>query len=110
METGSGTYIYDGAPSTYHDWEFRTSTRRKLFEDGKKAKGDAKSIDPDDSDDDRRAEKASPARAATAPALCEDRPDMDASTTPADGSGSPARPCASTPKSDDSGFVRRALP
>ena len=56
-----GSYTYDIAPSTYHDWEFRTSITLKLYEDAirsksKKAKGDPKSIDPDDSDDDSRAE------------------------------------------------------
>ena len=79
----------------------------------KKAKGDAKSIDPDDSEDDSRAEEANPTRAATALVPSEDRPDMDATAARADGSGSPARPCTSTPKSDDSGSsksVTAALP
>ena len=118
LETRSGSYIYDGAPSTYHDWELRTSMRLKLYEDAirsksKKPKGDAKSIDPDDSDDDSRAEEASPTRAATAPVPSEDRPDMEATTMPADGSSPPARPRVATPKSDDSGSaksVASALP
>ena len=93
LETRSGSYIYDGAPSTYHEWEFRTSMRLKLYEDAirsksKKPKGDAKSIDPDDSDDDSRAEEANPTRAATAPVPSEDGPDMEATTVPADGSSS----------------------
>ncbi|OLQ02118.1 hypothetical protein AK812_SmicGene15069 [Symbiodinium microadriaticum] len=52
----SGSYIHDGAPSTFHDWEFRTSMRLKLYEDAIRAKtktttkGD-KTIDPDDSDE-----------------------------------------------------------
>ena len=106
LEARSGSYKNDGAPSTYHDWEFRTSMRLQLHEDAirstsKKAKSDAKSIDPDDSDD-NRAEEESPTRAATAPVPSEDRPDMDATTAPADGSGSPTRSRASTPKSDES--------
>eukprot|EP00439_Symbiodinium_sp_Y106_P034392 s1461_g4.t1 len=92
--------------------------RLKLYEDAirsksKKPKGDAKSIDPDDSDDDSRAEEASPTRAATAPVPSEDRPDMEATTMPADGSSPPARPRVATPKSDDSGSaksVASALP
>ena len=84
--------------------------RLKLYEDAirsksKKSKGDAKSIGPDDSDDDSRAEEASPTRAATAPVPSEDRPDMEA-TAPADVSSSPARPRVATPKSDDSGSVK----
>ena len=68
LEARSGSYKNDGAPSTYHDWEFRTSMRLQLHEDAirstsKKAKSDAKSIDPDDSDD-SRAEEESPTRAA----------------------------------------------
>ena len=118
LETRSGTYIYDGAPSTYHDWEFRTSMRLKLYEDAirsnsKKAKCDAKSIDPDGSDDDSRAEEANPTRAAAALVPSEDRPDMDATTPPGDRSGSPARPRASTQKSDDWGSaesITAALP
>ena len=72
LETRSGSYIYAGEPSTFHDWEFRTSMRLKLYEDAIRAKtrrpkGDTKSIDPEDSDGDSRAEEASPTRAATAP-------------------------------------------
>ena len=43
----------------------------------------------------------------------EDRPDMDATTAPAEGSGSPTRPRPGKPKSDDSGSaksVTAALP
>ena len=113
LETRSGSYIYAGEPSTFHDWEFRTSMRLKLYEDAIRAKtrsrpkGDTKSIDPEDSDGDSRAEEASPTRAATAPV------DMEATPAPADGSSSPARPRVATPKSDDSGSVKRvasALP
>ena len=111
LETRSGSYIYAGEPSTFHDWEFRTSMRLKLYEDAIRAKtrrpkGDTKSIDPEDSDGDSRAEEASPTRAATAPVPSEDRPDMEATPMPADGSSSPARPRVATPKSDDSGSVK----
>eukprot|EP00439_Symbiodinium_sp_Y106_P085971 s133_g30.t1 len=107
----SGSYIYAGEPSTFHDWEFRTSMRLKLYEDSIRAKtrrpkGDTKSIDPEDSDGDSRAEEASPTRAATAPVPSEDRPDMEATPAPADGSSSPARRRVATPKSDDSGSVK----
>ena len=113
LETRSGSYINAGEPSTFHDWEFRTSMRLKLYEDAiraksRKPKGDAKSIDPDDSDGDSRAEEARPTRAATAPVPSEDRPDMEATPAPADGSSSPARPRVATPKSDDSGSVKSA--
>ena len=85
--------------------------RLKLYEDAiraksRKPKGDGKGIDPDDSDGDSRAEEASPTRAATAPVPSEDRPDMEATPAPADGSSSPARPRVATPKSDDSGSVK----
>ena len=111
LETRSGSYIYAGEPSTFHDWEFRTSMRLKLYEDAIRAKtrrpkGDTKSIDPEDSDGDSRAEEASPTRAATAPVPSEDRPDGEATPMPADGSSSPARPRVATPKSDDSGSVK----
>ena len=53
----------------------------------KKAKGDAKSIDPDDSDDDSRAEEATPTGAATAPVPSKDRPDMDAGDRHSEGNG-----------------------
>ena len=44
-------------PVRFHDWEFRTSMRLKLYEDAIRAKtrrpkGDTKSIDPEDSDGD----------------------------------------------------------
>ena len=114
LETRSGSYIYAGEPSTFHDWEFRTSMRLKLYEDAIRAKtrrpkGDTKSIDPEDSDGDSRAEEASPTRAATAPVPSEDRPDGEATPMPADGGSSPARPRVATPKSDDSGSVKSVV-
>ncbi|CAE7235712.1 unnamed protein product [Symbiodinium sp. CCMP2592] len=73
------------------------------------AKGDAKSIDPDNSED----SDASPRRtAASAPVPSEDRPDMDASaaTAPAEEPAAdgppPSRPSPVSPKSDDSGSVK----
>ena len=42
-ETKSGSYIYGGDPSTYHDWEFRTLLRLKLYEDAIRAKASAQS-------------------------------------------------------------------
>ena len=112
LETRSGSYIYDGAPSTFYDWEFRTSMRLKLYEDAIRAKtktttkGD-KTIDPDDSDD-SRTEAASPTRAAAeTPVPAEDRPDMEAEATASQG-GPPSRPPPRAPKSSDSGSVRSA--
>ena len=32
-ETKSGSYIYDGNPQSFHDWEFRTLLRIRLFEE-----------------------------------------------------------------------------
>ena len=32
LETRSGSYIYDGGASSYHDWEFRTNLRLRLYE------------------------------------------------------------------------------
>ena len=37
-ETRSGSYIYNGDPAYFHDWEFRTLMRLKLYEDAIKAK------------------------------------------------------------------------
>ena len=34
-ETRSGSYIYSGDPAYFHDWEFRTLMRLKLYEDAK---------------------------------------------------------------------------
>ena len=42
METWSGSYIYNGDPAYFHDWEFRTPTRLKLYEDAIKAKAQKK--------------------------------------------------------------------
>ena len=39
LETRSGSYIYDGDPAYFHDWEFRTLMRLKLYEDAIKRKG-----------------------------------------------------------------------
>ena len=38
LETRSGSYIYNGDPAYFHDWEFRTLMRLKLYEDAIKAK------------------------------------------------------------------------
>ena len=38
LETRSGSYIYSGDPAYFHDWEFRTLMRLKLYEDAIKAK------------------------------------------------------------------------
>ena len=38
LETRSGSYIYTGDPAYFHDWEFRTLMRLKLYEDAIKAK------------------------------------------------------------------------
>ena len=42
LETRSGSYIYDGDPAFFHDWEFRTLVRLKLYEDAIKAKAQNK--------------------------------------------------------------------
>ena len=65
LETRSESYIFDGNPSTFRDWEFRTSMRLKLYEDAVRAKtrsasakkGD-KSVDLDDTESE--VEAASP--------------------------------------------------
>ena len=107
LETRSGSYIYDGAPNTFHDWEFRTAMRLKLYEDAirakSKPKGD-KHIDPDDSDD-SHTEAASLTRAAADPPVpSEDRPDVEAVPQPS--SDGPSRPSARAPKTSDAGSVK----
>ena len=65
LEARSESYIFDGNPSTFRDWEFRTSMRLKLYEDAVRAKtrsapakkGD-KSVDLDDTESE--VEAASP--------------------------------------------------
>ena len=42
LETRSGSYIYNGDPAYFHDWEFRTLMRLKLSEDAIKAKAQKK--------------------------------------------------------------------
>ena len=42
LETRSGSYIYNGDPAYFHDWEFRTLMRLKLYEDAIKAKAQKK--------------------------------------------------------------------
>ena len=42
LETRSGSYIYNGDPAYFHDWEFRTHMRLKLYEDAIKAKAQKK--------------------------------------------------------------------
>ena len=45
LETRSGSYIYDGNPRTFHDWEFfRTSILLKLYEDAMRAKTRSTSV------------------------------------------------------------------
>ena len=39
LETRSGSYIYNGNPAYFHDWEFRTLMRLKLNEDAMGHKG-----------------------------------------------------------------------
>ena len=42
LETLSGSYIYNGDPAYFHDWEFRTLMRLKFYEDAIKAKAQKK--------------------------------------------------------------------
>ena len=42
LETQSGSYIYNGDPAYFHDWEFGTLMRLKLYEDAIKAKAQKK--------------------------------------------------------------------
>ena len=42
LKTRSGSYIYNGDPAYFHDWEFRTLMRLKLYEDAIKAKAQKK--------------------------------------------------------------------
>ena len=42
LETRSGSYIYNGDPAYFHDWESRTLMRLKLYEDAIKAKAQKK--------------------------------------------------------------------
>ena len=42
LETRSGSYIYNGDPAYFHDWEFRTLMRLKLYEDAIEAKAQKK--------------------------------------------------------------------
>ena len=42
LETRSGSYIYSGDPAYFHDWEFRTLMRLKLYEDTIRAKAQKK--------------------------------------------------------------------
>ena len=42
LETWSGSYISNGDPAYFHDWEFRTLMRLKLYEDAIKAKAQKK--------------------------------------------------------------------
>ena len=42
LEARSGSYIYSGDPAYFHDWEFRTLLRRKLYEDAIRAKAQKK--------------------------------------------------------------------
>ena len=72
LETRSGSYIYDGNPSTFRDWEFRTSMRLKLYEDAIRAKTRStsanksdKSVDLDDAESE--VEAASPTGTAATP-------------------------------------------
>ena len=42
LETRSGSYIYNGDPAYFHDWEFRMLMRLKLYEDIIRAKAQKK--------------------------------------------------------------------
>ena len=42
LEIRSGSYIDSGDPAYFHDWEFRTLMRLKLYEDAIKAKAQKK--------------------------------------------------------------------
>ena len=42
LETRSGSYISNGDPAYFHDWEFRTLMRLKLYADAIKAKAQKK--------------------------------------------------------------------
>ena len=42
LEIRSGSYVYDGDPACFHDWEFRTLMRLKLYEDAIRAKAQKK--------------------------------------------------------------------
>ena len=46
LETRSGSYIYNGDAAYFHDWEFRTLMRLKLYEDAIKAKAQKKRRSP----------------------------------------------------------------
>ena len=52
-ETRPGSYIYNGDPASFHDWEFRTLMRRKLYEDAirSRKKTDAAKSDATGTDD-----------------------------------------------------------
>ncbi|CAE7414696.1 CAX4 [Symbiodinium sp. CCMP2592] len=103
LETRSGSYIYDGTPSTFHDWEFRTSMRLKLYEDAIRSKP-KKTVEPEEegSDDESRIVEQSPTAGATAPVPPEDRPDIDAAEAAAAASDGGSRRRPSAPKSPDS--------
>ena len=41
-ETRSGSYIYGGDPAGFHDWEFRTKLRLRMYEEFLRTKKTAK--------------------------------------------------------------------
>ena len=42
LETRSGSYIYEGDPAYFDDWEFRTLMRLRLYEDAIRTKAQNK--------------------------------------------------------------------
>ena len=89
LETKSGSYIYYGDAANYHDWEFRTLLRIKLF--------------------DSKKEVVSSPSASSEPA----RPDPDVeagiSPHPRPGCSDDAASAESSPKGDDAGKDRSTL-
>ena len=52
LETKSGSYIYYGDPSSFHDWEFRTNLRIRLLEDQSLAKAQKDTPNPEQEEED----------------------------------------------------------
>ena len=47
QETRSGSYIHNGDPASFHDWEFRTLMRLKLYEDAIRSRKKTDSVKSD---------------------------------------------------------------
>ena len=47
QETRGGSYIYNGDPASFHDWEFRTLMRLKLYEDAIRSRKKTDSVKSD---------------------------------------------------------------